>query len=152
MKHVTILFIILQCKNCQNVIKKVNKGKGKGVTRILGLGEKTRTKFTSMSQNHGQRQSLLSTLLPLLFFFLMLLCLWLGSRPPTGRPPSPDLFFWPLPSLCPSLGTSWGREQLALLWHIYRMNLLLSKLRPPTRRASGLLGPPPHRVGDLLLW
>ena len=64
--------------------------------------------------------------------------------------------FWPvylsLLSLCLSLGISWGHEQLALPWHTDRTNLLLSKPRPPTQRASGLLRPPPHRVGDLLLW
>lgn len=55
-------------------------------------------------------------------------------------------------TLCSSLGISWGHEQLALPWHIYRLNLLLLELRPPTWRASGLLGPPPSRVGDLLIW
>ena len=63
---------------------------------------------------------------------------------------------WPvylsLLSLCLSLDISWGREQLALPWHTDRTNLWLSKPRPPTQRASGLLRPPPHRVGDLLLW
>lgn len=90
-------------------------------------------------------------ILPPSFAFLkMMLCLRLGSGPPAGRPPSPDLFIWPLPSLCPSLGISWSLEQLALPWHIYRMNFLLSKLRPPTWKASGLLKPLTHRVGDLL--
>lgn len=65
-------------------------------------------------------------------------------------------FSWPvylsLLFLCLSLAISWGCEQLALPWHTYRTNLLLSKPRPPAQRASGLLRPPPHRVGDLLLW
>lgn len=75
----------------------------------------------------------------------VMLCLWLGSGLlllTCLSDPAP---------LCLSLGISWGREQLALPWHTYRTNLLLSKLRPPTQRASGLLRPPPHRVGDLLL-
>lgn len=84
--------------------------------------EKTfRIKFTSMSQNHGQRQSLLPTLLSSLC--LMMLCLRLGSGPPTGRPPSPD----PCLPFALAGASPEGSEQLALSWHIYRMNLLLFK-------------------------